>query len=51
MDALTAYMSVYYVCVLDVKAWIKHWILGTELEDSCEPPCGCLELNPSPLEM
>jgi hypothetical protein len=23
---------------------------GTEVTDSCEPPCGCWELNPDPLE-
>lgn len=24
--------------------------LGTVATDSCEPPCGCWDLNPSPLE-
>jgi len=26
------------------------WIQELELTDGCEPPCGCWELNPGPLE-
>jgi hypothetical protein len=46
---LPARMSVYHLCnTLGSQKSVES--SGTGVTDSCEPPCGCWELNPEPLE-
>lgn len=66
VQALTKLMSFWYFCFAffsnDLFLFYEHWCFiscvlcegvgypGTESTPSCELPCGCLELNPGPLE-
>lgn len=38
------------VCMLPTEARSGHLIPETGLKSSCQPPCGCCELNPGSLE-
>lgn len=37
-------------CLVPLGVQRGHRFPGTRVTDGCEPPCGCWELNPDPLE-
>ena len=43
-------VCVPHVCLVPAKDRREWWIPGTRVTDSYEPPCGCWELNPGPLQ-
>ena len=38
------------LCAMCVLVLVEASSLRTEVTDGCDPPCGCWELNPDPLE-
>lgn len=43
------YIGTPHICLVPAEVR-KQGILGTKITDDCEPPCGCLEENPDPLQ-
>lgn len=44
------YVCVLLVCLMPTEARRGCWVPGTGVIDSSEPPCGCWETNPGPLD-
>ena len=43
-------MYLHFVLIESEEIKRGHWILRTGVMNDCEPPCGCWELNPGPLQ-